>query len=64
MWIARDGNDRLFLYFGIKPVKCGFYWLNGGKYTEIVDDFPSVKWEDDEATEVEYNDQNELVICG
>ena len=56
MWIARDKNNRLFLYLTEKPVKEDNEWHISGFYSKVyeVDSnrFPEVKWEDEEPREL------------
>lgn len=59
MYVARDKDGRLFLYF-TKPSKIGIFdkWClvnsRPNDYYEIDSSlFPEVKWEDEEPTEVE-----------
>lgn len=57
MWVARNKDRRLFLFFKEKPVKkddgewhiLGFY---NRVYELDADLLPEVKWEDDEPTEL------------
>lgn len=56
MWIARDKNNLLCLYFNYKPQKNKVKLKWDNNIIPIVIDstlFPEVKWEDDEPTEVE-----------
>lgn len=54
-WIARDMDSSIWLYFN-KPVKTHVLWRTGNS-DDILrlnnPDFPNVKWEDEEPTEVE-----------
>lgn len=55
MWLARDKCGSLFLYRE-KPNKTGIMWNNdfGELFLDEEDkEFPEVKWEDEEPTEVE-----------
>lgn len=56
-WIARDTNDALWLYREGKPIKHshGFWSANASAdFYQLQDsDFPSVKSEDEEPTEIE-----------
>lgn len=55
MWLARDKNGHLYLYRE-KPSKTGKQWNNylGELIIDEEDkEFPEVKWEDEEPTEVE-----------
>lgn len=54
MWLARDEDESLYLYYGQKPVKGLCSWFNGTKdYCNIKKSlFPEVKWSDDEPTKV------------
>lgn len=50
LWIARDKDDDLYLFFN-KPKKIGDLWRDQGtRYTMGVNKnhFPEVKWEDKE----------------
>lgn len=56
MWVARDKNEDLYLHIN-KPYKYSLLgeWRdvdNCGVLLIYPDFFPSVKWEDDEPTEV------------
>ena len=55
LYVARDKNRDLYLY-SEKPIKNideeGWYAQGGLIYIES-DEFPNVKWEDEEPTEVE-----------
>lgn len=64
MWVARDRDGKVWLYFKIKPTKGRDVWMNGvgGDYCEVSDTFPIVKWEDREPTPVEYDHNNTLII--
>lgn len=55
MWLARDKDGTLYLYRG-KPSRTGIQWNNhlGELFIDEEDkEFPEVKWEDEEPTEVE-----------
>lgn len=54
-WIARDEDGSLWLYREEKPIKhFTGYWSNSKACEQLEDyDFPSVKFEDDEPTEIE-----------
>lgn len=55
MWIARNSDNNLWLYAN-KPVKNARngYWTADGHVMRLyTQDFPKVRWEDDEPTEVE-----------
>ena len=61
-WIARDEDDRLYLYICCKPCKDinNGKWIiendiNGDAYYKYIpnDNYPQVKWEDGEPTKVE-----------
>ena len=60
IWAARDKDGKLMLYFNKKPLKNQDMWYNltDGDFCETDEDLPSVKWEDEEPTEV-YFDENE-----
>ena len=54
-WVARDEDGSLWLYVEKKPIKKSTgHWTNneGGEQLEDYD-FPSVKWSDEEPTEIE-----------
>jgi len=54
-WIARDKNGSLWLYSD-EPWKGALGWkVDCGVWIESLDssEFPEVKWEDENATEVE-----------
>lgn len=56
IYAARDMSGRLFIYFYKKPVKDSILWLPMHEdYCESSEDLPSVKWEDEEPTEVEFD---------
>lgn len=54
MWLARDEDESLYLYYGQKPVKGLYSWYNGiTGYCEIKkSSFPEVQWADEEPTKV------------
>lgn len=54
MWLARDEDGLLYLFYGRKPVKTVHSWYNWSKdYYEIKSSlFPEVQWSDDEPTKV------------
>ena len=55
MWLARDENNDLYLYYGYEePYKDKTHWDSlTSDYLELNDDmFPEVKWSDDEPTKV------------
>ena len=54
VWLARDENESLYLYYGQKPIKGLYNWFNGTiDYCNIKKSlFPEVKWSDDEPTKV------------
>lgn len=55
MWLARDQNGELFVFYETKPYKDedrGF-WFNEGEWQEVPEYwFPEVKWEDEEPREL------------
>lgn len=54
-WIARDMDFRVWLYFS-KPTKTKVLWRTGNSNDLLRlndSDFPNVKWEDKDPTEVE-----------
>ena len=53
MWLARDKNNRIYL-FEKKPEKDDEYWsYDDGDYMELdVSSFPEVQWSDSEPTKV------------
>lgn len=55
IYAARDKDGKLWLYFNEKPFKALTYWSNGtdDDFCEADEDIPSIKWEDEEPTEVE-----------
>lgn len=55
MWLARDENGGLYLYYGYEePYKGKTHWDDlTSDYLELDKDmFPEVKWSDDEPTKV------------
>ena len=54
MWLARDEDESLYLYYGQKPVKGLYSWFNGTiDYCNIKKSlFPEVQWSDNEPTKV------------
>ena len=54
MWIARDEDGLLYLFYGRKPVKTVHSWYNWSKdYYEIKSSLlPEVQWSDEEPTKV------------
>ena len=54
VWLARDEDESLYLYYGQKPVKGLYGWFNGTTdYCDIKKSlFPEVQWSDDEPTKV------------
>lgn len=55
MWVARDKDNRLYMYRG-KPVKSRNQWLNtcAEMFTILPTTLlPKVTWEDDEPVEVD-----------
>ena len=54
IYAARDKNGKLYLYFGSEPVKGKDIWIDtdSGDYCESSDNIPSIRWEDERATEV------------
>lgn len=55
MWLARDQNGELFVFYETKPYKdedIGF-WFNEGEWQEVPKYwFPEVKWSDKEPREL------------
>ena len=55
-WIARDKDDTLWLYLS-EPIKARTQWVCsfGSTSPHLINEvnFPNVKWEDEEPTEVE-----------
>ena len=55
-WIARDKNYTLWLYLS-QPVKVQNQWVCSIPSTSPIlvnkSDYPNIKWEDEEPTEVE-----------
>ena len=54
MWLARDKDESLYLYYGQKPVKGLYSWFNGTtNYCNIKKSlFSEVQWSDNEPTKV------------
>ena len=54
MWLARDEDGLLYLFYGRKPVKTVHSWYNWSKdYYRIKSSlFPEVQWSDEEPTKV------------
>lgn len=54
MWLARDEDESLYLYYGQKPVKGLYSWFNRTiDYCNIKKSlFPEVQWSDDEPTKI------------
>ena len=54
MWLARDEDGLLYLFYGRKPVKTEHSWYNWSRdYYRIKESlFPEVKWSDEEPTKV------------
>ena len=55
VWLARDEDESLYLYYGQKPVKGLYSWLFNGTidFCNIKKSlFPEVQWSDDEPTKV------------
>ena len=63
IWAARDLDGKLWLYFGKKPSKHVTTWYNNtdDDFCDCPEDLPSVKWKDEEPTEV-YFDRGKLKI--
>lgn len=55
-FIARDSDERLFLYSPNPPIKGKIQWISLDERSSIfiIDGglFPEVKWEDEEPTEI------------
>ena len=55
-FIARDSDDKLFLYTPNHPIKAEKEWKIASKLDDLFtideDLFPEVKWEDEEPTEI------------
>ena len=52
-WVARDKGNVIYLYLS-EPYKCLPDWDSDDIWLRLNEDsFPSVKWEDEEPTEVE-----------
>ena len=63
MWIARDKNEELYVYFSEKPVKIieeGYWKVNNGDFDTLLGhnifkdiiDLNKILWEDKEPTEI------------
>ena len=53
MWIARDEDGLLYLFFKKKPQKGKTYWDQNDDWIEIDNHlFPEIKWSDKEPTKV------------
>ena len=56
IWLARDENNYLFLFVGDKPIKVGSFWVGTkSNYISVLlneEEYPEVKWSDDEPTKV------------
>ena len=54
VWLARDEDESLYLYYGQKPVKGLYSWFNGTiDYCNIKKSlFPEVHWSANEPTTV------------
>ena len=54
VWLARDEDESLYMYYGQKPVKGLYSWFNGTTdYCDIKKPlFPEVQWSDNEPTKV------------
>lgn len=57
LWLARDKDGTLRLYYGAKPEKMTDYWDNWTDNWFVIDGskFPCVRWEDEEPTRVTIN---------
>lgn len=54
MWIARNSDNSLCLFYGSKPQKSIYSWNGVIEFIELDSSlFPEVKWEDKEPTEVD-----------
>jgi hypothetical protein len=56
MWVVRDSDNQLKLYFDGKPRKHGDYWYGSGQgFCVMIPEelFPEVQWSDAEPVEVE-----------
>lgn len=68
MWIARDKNNRLFIYTNEKPFKKeDNEWHITGCYNSVfelpTELFPEVRWEDDEPRKLVLNSLEEKESC-
>ena len=53
VWLARDEDESLYLYYGQKPIKGLYSWFNGTIDCNIKKSlFPEVQWSDNEPTKV------------
>ena len=54
LWLARDSDNFLYLYVGIKPDKHEFIWKSLSADVIKLDNslFPEVQWTDEEPTKV------------
>lgn len=55
MWIARDRNGELYVFYKTKPNKNEYrgFWYNEGEWQEVPKHwFPEVKWSDKEPREL------------
>ena len=54
MWLARDEDELLYLFYNKKPIKSAHSWHNWSTdYLEIKNSlFPEIKWSDNEPTKV------------
>ena len=57
LWLARDEDGTLRLFYGAKPEKEMGYWDNWTNDWFVIDGskFPNVRWEDGEPTKVTLN---------
>lgn len=53
-WLARDKNDKLFLFISERPRKLSEEWIGKGiNFFKIKKErFPEVQWPDEEPTKV------------
>ena len=58
IYAARDMSGKLWIFFGKKPVKDTVVWMPMSDFCETVEDLPSVKWEDEEPTEVYFDEKD------
>ena len=65
MWLARNKDGKLFIW-RIRPIKIGGKWgLGIGNQCSAYipnDNYPEVKWEDEEPREREDEEPRELVL--